>query len=126
PKQEPTMVLHRFLLSQTASRTLLGAVAVFKPSLFPICVPAQGKALNRSRLTPAVPVGLIHRRVAYSYSILALRRPVKYAASHKVRICGSSCRYPRSARSLGEMPLQIAFTEQVAVRRRDHSGRGAR
>src|SRR5215813_7984318 len=58
PKQEPTMVLHRFLLSQTASRTLLGAVAVFKPSLFPICVPAQGKALNRSRLTPAVPVGL--------------------------------------------------------------------
>ena len=29
PKQEPTMVQHRFLLSQTASRTALGAVAGF-------------------------------------------------------------------------------------------------
>jgi hypothetical protein len=28
PKQEPTMVVHRFLLSQTASRPAFGAVAV--------------------------------------------------------------------------------------------------
>jgi hypothetical protein len=28
PKQEPTMVVHRFLLFQTASRPALGAVAV--------------------------------------------------------------------------------------------------
>jgi len=42
------MVSHRFLLSQTASRPILGAVVVSKPSAFPIGEPVPRRWTRRT------------------------------------------------------------------------------